>query len=310
MSDAKSKQPEATAGWLTMDFGESGAVILNPESGNYFRLNTSALELLSEPSCQANELVDMINAEPDPVEPGPWSFEPTPDAPKAHFGETATARISADGSEIEYEPEHDLTQDEIANHLMWLLPHALALQGWYVLHAAAFLGPDGVVAITGPSGAGKSTTARAFEARYKRLSDDLVLIGAETRVWTGAEDAMRAWADESTNQIKSGVCNKISVPEGNVFSQGECKDLRHVWFLDTTRRCGTEFAAEALDAPDFLCHLLENSFAETGNTAVWQMIFKISSRLTDHVKGVRMISPDGIDHLAQAVNAYNFNSTA
>jgi hypothetical protein len=93
-----------------------------------------------------------------------------------HLPGVGTFRFSATPGEIAAFPEPSTPEDVVIdNFLRAVLPMALQVRGWELLHASAVLAPAGVVALSAVAGTGKSTTAYGLaQSGYPQWADDAV----------------------------------------------------------------------------------------------------------------------------------------
>jgi len=199
-------------------------------------------------------------------------------------------------------------EQEWAARLLWAAPHLLLLRGQLVLHASAVQHPDGVVAFCGASGFGKTTLAHLFAAQGTQLlSEDLVVVslqGPVPEVMVDGEALIRRWVAAQA----PGLANQrqIDTEELSGVTDGLRSRLREILFLRRTGQAAPTIRRESLPHADALVLMLENSFAELGQPAVWARVLEGSCRLVRETSMGCAHLPEGLELLAEAVAGYNW----
>ena len=103
------------------------------------------------------------------------------------------------GSEVQCIRAHPDIAPQTLRHLLLdrVLPLALNLRGYHVIHATAIATPAGVCAFIGPSGAGKSTLAASFAANgHSIFCDDCLVVRIERGIFCmPGYPGLRLWQD-------------------------------------------------------------------------------------------------------------------
>jgi hypothetical protein len=303
-----------------------GSVLLDLQSGAFYQLNRVAAEVCrrlaqeeapaaiaralaggygisqEQASRDVADLLARLSQPPALAGVNPLRFETGPDGFPMRWQGHDVCRIDPRGESVTRLAGADELRVDPAQQLLWAAPHLLLLRGLFVLHAAAVRVGGGVLAFGGSSGVGKTTLARCFaEQGPAPVAEDLVLVafdrGAPEAV-IGGEAVVRRWAADQGPRLAAGA----AVPTAALTeaSRGERAGLRELWFLE---RADTEpmIRREPLTRADALVHLLQNSFAELGQPALWRELLVRNRRLVLNVPAFRACCPEGLDRLREAV---------
>jgi hypothetical protein len=314
----------------------TGGVVVDLESGNYYRVNSSAA-MVCDALCAGGDVDGRVAAELGiPREEaarivaevesglaapavhgtpqGSYHFYPTVDGYLLRHGERTVLEVdgaSLDirlpaGAESPVEPQLEL-------YVRALAPKLLFQRRVTVLHASACLVAGKLIAFAGLSGAGKTTTARAFTTAGARLiSEDLVVLQPEARqgeVLLEAEPLIQEWARRTSGQLLSEPRKPASSDSLEHVLDGPTALLDQVLFLDKSRRTSAEFATSALAEPDALTQLIAHNFLGAVEPETWKRYFNGAVELLQIVDFREVSTPDGLDRLASAATRY-ISSTA
>jgi hypothetical protein len=319
-------------GRLRVERFEDGAVVLDRETGRFFRASAVAARIAEALARGLGveeivaELAARFEVRPDRVEADVQALVATLDRPVARTAANAVsfrasaqglwmsvagrevARLSPDGRAIDRLGDHDGAGDrEQARALVRLaLPHALTLQGVTVLHASAVHVERVVHAFSGPSGAGKTTLAAALVAAGAAAeSEDLVVLVPDApspTVACGAEAWLRAWVDTHAGDTS------LEVPTlGALAAWRSRAPLGRVAFLEA-RHADARFAATPLERGDVCARLLANAFAETERPDVFDACLRGAATIARAVSGVGLRVPGGLEALEAAACRDGYNS--
>lgn len=307
-----------------------GAVLVDLQSGCFYRVNqvaaaiARALSLGRSTTTIADELradfgVDSaralhdikemlyhLSSEPDRSGVNPISFTVSEDGYVLRWHEHNVFRLSGDGKQMTC-LSHDLSVEiDGATQLLWILPHALMLQGQLVLHASAVAHGDHVSLFFGPSGAGKTTLAHALAQEGRQLiSEDLVLVSLERSCPTvilDGEATLRNWVKSNGHSLIPS--RKIELLDLNEFVGGNRGLLSNTAFLGPRNPFRSTIHRVSLGPTDAFLRLLENSFAELGTRKVWCAILEMSQSLVRSVPLELLECPDGLAALREAAQRY------
>jgi hypothetical protein len=314
-----------------VDFPE-GAVVMNLVNGAYFRLNSSAREICRQlqagatPPEVARQLASRFAVPVEQAEAdvaallrqlrtvssatggNPLAFVPDGDRLLLCWEQRPVLALLEDGKQISAQPASGVPASvkEIAGHLLWAVPHLLALQGQLVLHASAVQLAAGVAAFCGPSGIGKTTLAARFTAAgAAALAEDLLAIcfrEGRPQVLVGAEAWLRAWVRRQAPELAAG--RTIDGSGLAIQLPAVLTPLAEVWFVHRRELAQPVIEKFRLPAPDGLACLLHNSFAELQLPTVWEWLFINLGELAGSVSLFQAALPNGLDALDQAVAAY------
>lgn len=190
--------------------------------------------------------------------------------------------------------------------LLAIVPKLMALDGYLVLHASAFLHKGAVVAAAGPSGAGKTTLVRNFAAEGTHLvSEDFLIATQEDdsiAVYADAEERVRRWAREMTTTMTPKVNTRVSLPQFLRHSVGW--RLREIWFVSAVRRTGVSIELKRAGDAETASALLGNFLLGPCETEGLRRAFDTACDLSLRVNGFWLSSPASLAGLAEAVHAY------
>lgn len=331
-SFASQPWPAAALGRFALATFADGAVLLDLETGTFFRLNASALQLArglvnGESAAElASRLVRSLGVSPAVAargvaslraqlqkcetrpSPNPICFVVEPAGYQLRWQDEPVCRIDPQGQVLTGLGGSAANLTGMGTPLLWTAPHLLALQGQIVLHASAVRQGSGVVALCGASGLGKTTLARLFAAAGKEvIAEDLVLLalgGATPEVAVDGEPAIRRWAASHAGDLVAG--REIRTEELLRTAAGSNRaPLREVLFIQRTGLPTVALTRQPVGKADALVLLLENSFAELGVPHLWRRVWDGCCRLAAETPVLRLGVPEGLDRLAEAVDHYS-----
>jgi hypothetical protein len=311
----------------------SGGVVVDLSSGNYFRVNATAALV-----CQAligNHNVDEVVAESLGIStpeasllvadivgglavpalrgtpPGAYHFVPAENGYVLHQHghrllefDRSCQKISLPDGRLPERPEL------LEFYVRALAPKLLFQRHITVLHASSCLtAKDEVVAFAGLSGAGKTTTARAFAATLRLMSEDLVVFAQETeepRVVLHAERFIHAWAREIAGALRASP-DGVAPGDLSDVARGPTVAVERILFLDRLRRTGNQFTTRSLEKPDALITFMTHDFLGDSDAATWRRYFATASALVTKLEMEEASAPEGVDRLPAAVAAYISN---
>jgi hypothetical protein len=309
----------------------SGGVAIDLESGNYYRLNSSAalvcdalrggtdpekrvaaeLEISqSEASGLVADVVLQLAASPFRTSPqGSYHFYPSEQGYILRHRDRTVLEVSKAGLRISL-PAGSVApaSGQLELYVRALGPKLLFQRGITVLHAAACTAAGKLVAFAGVSGAGKTTTAHAFQAAGASLiSEDLVVFAPDRSgpdVLLEAESFLAGWART--------VCRALSATEDRSASSedivevvaGPTRQLDRIVFLDRARRTGTSLATRTLEEPEALVALMEHDFLGATDANEWRRYFESAVVLSGAIEAQEGSAPNGVEHLVLAAARY------
>jgi hypothetical protein len=314
---------------------ERGGVVIDLESGNYYRVNrTAALvcdALLRTPDSTAaatsvaselgideqeagrvvEQVVAGLNVPGVRGEiQGSYHFYPNDAGYELRHGENRVLDISADGARLRIAagaPQLPASQLEL--YVRSLAPKLLFQSDVSVLHASSCVAAGRLIAFAGVSRAGKTTTARAFSAAGATLvSEDLVVLApgqASSLVITDGERRVHDWAAAVTAQLVAAPDRPASTAAlASATTQGPTTRLDAILFMDSSRREGREFRIAPLEEADALAELLRHDFLGASEGGAWRRFFRAAEVLLGQIDAHVMWAPAGVDGLAAAAARY------
>ena len=317
----------------------SGGVVVDLESGNYFRVNRSAalvcevLRATNSKTDAHSRVSEELQISPDEATraigsvvamlstpatrgeiQGPYHFYPAEGGYGIWHGNRCVLEV--DGGNLEICLASDATSEppeRIELYVRALAPKLLFQKEITVLHAAACIAGGKLIAFAGLSGAGKTTTARAFrDAGAKLVSEDLVVLApseGRPEMLTGGEAFIHSWARWAAVQLLSQPRKALSSEGLTGFVGGPTVRLDRILFLDRSRRRGTEFVALPIPEPDALISLMAHDFLGAVEPAAWRRFFARAMALLELVEMREAKAPDGVEGLVGAAGRY-ISSTA
>lgn len=309
----------------------TGGVVVDLESGNYYRLNGSAALVcdalraggdvegriaseLGVPHAEAVQIVANVTAglavpAVRDTPQGSYHFHPAPGGYVLRNG--ARILLEVEGADLSIRLPFDSDpsrQMQVEVYVRALVPKLLFQRGVTVLHASACIAAGKLIAFAGVSGAGKTTTARAFaKAGAELVSEDLVVLAPEARqaaVLTGAEPFIFAWARRVGLQLLSDPQKTVPSDSLQSLLDGPAAQLDQLFFLDRFRRAGTEFTISPIAEPDALISLMTHDFLGAVEPEAWRRFFDRARTFVELADLREATAPDGVDHLAQAAARY------
>lgn len=300
---------------VAMFEGEREGVVLDRDSGAYFRVNATAARICAALAVDATTEevaaragvppadVDMVMARVAEVvqrtrEPTPVRFERGDELTMWYAGEPVLA-LDRGGRRVRAVPGA-----RALGHALWCaVPHLLALLGVPPWHASAVVRGGRVTAFTGGTGAGKTTAARAFGAAGADvIADDLVVIASDGGVTLDAERRLRAWAGARAARLSEAWLDTADLIDA---IDGPTVPLGRLYALDGRRTGDGGFCSAELSRADGLVVLLDNAFAETEVAAAWDAVWQRAHSLAVGVPVHRLRVPNGVDALRAAASRYS-----
>jgi hypothetical protein len=172
---------------------------------------------------------------------------------------------------------------------------------------------ESFLAISGRSGAGKTTTARIFERAGARLvSEDLVILSLADEsplIFLGGERFARNWA-RATAPHFDVPGQEVDFADLSRAQQGAVVPLTAMWFIDVSRRVGTDLQLRKLSIGDGTLALLGNGMLATSHAQHWRDFLRRSRFIAERTSLSEATMPKGVDHLKGAAERYMVNSTS
>jgi len=309
----------------------TGGVVVDLESGNYFRVNASAAavcdalragsgtaeriatELGVSLAETAAIIADVISGLATPAvrgEPqGSYHFYPVQGGYVLRHRERTVLEINDTEASISLPTDAEPPEEtQLELYVRALAPKLLFQRDVTVLHASACLVARRLIAFAGVSGAGKTTTAHAFAAAGARLvSEDLVVLAEPAQqadVLTDAEPFVQSWARETAGELLAGPGRRVSSRSIVGLLDGRKARLDQILFLDKTRRANTDFVIAPLEEPEALLSLMTHDFLGAIDHQAWRRFFEGAVALLKVVDTKEAAAPDGLDHLVAAAARY------
>jgi urease gamma subunit len=316
-----------------------GPLVVNLETGAYFAVNETAAfvcrQLLDGASdgdivsrlieqhglavlAAHRALAGVVEALADPgavAEPvGALRYRATAWGYAFHLDGTPVLETRGDGAVLRLVGDRRAPPEIVEGWIRCLAAKVLSLQGVPVLHAAACAFGEATVAICGQSGAGKTTTARAFAAAGRELyAEDMVVLDLDARpaAFIAAEPALRRWAARTGDELVSEPAREIDCRAlAELVRVGSTRALDAVFFLDPTRRRGSEIAAEPVGPRETLAELLQSSFLGSSEPAAWRAFVAANAAVARAIRGARLSVPDGLEPLAAAARRFDYSASS
>jgi hypothetical protein len=308
----------------------TGGVVVDLESGNYYRVNRSAV-LVCEAMCAGGDIEGRIAAELQvprdearqlladvaaglaaptvrDTPQGAYHFYPAERGYVLVHGARTVLEINGPDLEIRLPTESPIpSKAQLELYVRALAPKLLFQLGFVVLHASACVAAGKVLAFAGLSGAGKTSTARAFAAAGARLiSEDLVVVQNDkcAELFVDAEAAIHRWARNLADELLSDPLRMLGPGSLAAFASGATARLDQILFLDQGERSGIEFAGSALMEPDALVSLMTHDFLGAVEPGTWRRFFSGAVALLESADFRKLSTPNGLDHLIPAASRY------
>lgn len=309
----------------------TGGVVVDLESGNYYRVNPSAALVcdalrvggdvngrvaaeLRVPIEEAGRIVAEVTAAlaapaVRDTPQGSYHFYPTECGYVLRHAEQTVLEVDGADLGIRLPPGREPPSEaQLELYVRALAPKLLFQRGVTVLHASACVAAGRLIAFAGMSGAGKTTTARAFAAAGAQLiSEDLVVLAPHRRgaeVLTEAESFTQAWARHTAVQLLSDPRKTVPLGWLEGVVDGETRQLYQILFLDGIRRAGTGFTTSPLEEPDALISLMTHDFLGAVEAETWRRYFDDARGLLGMIDFQDAQAPDGLEHLLPAAARY------
>jgi len=310
----------------------SGGVIVDLETGNYFRVDTSAATacaalIESDVASATREVAEQLAISPEhaqmliadtraalsaaPVRgtpTGPYHFYPEENGYGLwHAGKRVLA-VSAPDLEVSVPLGLGIESSPLLEfYVRALAPKIMFARGLSVLHAAACSLNGTLIAFAGQSGAGKTTTVRAFvQEGALAISEDLLVLepnAPRPSAVLGSEARVHAWAKQTAERLAAGAQRTASVELASM-ADGPAMALNAVLFLDASRRAGSDFAVRRLSDPDGLLALMANDFLGASSREAWRQFVATATALSSTVELAEVTAPSGVGYLASAAARY------
>lgn len=308
----------------------SGGVVVDLETGNYFRVDSIAAAACAALSDgEADSAVDKLARHLSVERPhagriiadtlkalaaapvvgtpaGPYHFHREDDGFGLwHDGKRVV--VVSDG-ELEITVPADGRGPLLEFYMRAVAPKILFIRGVSVLHASACAAHGKLIAFAGMSGAGKTTTARAFvDSGARSISEDLVVLrpGAHRpSVVLDGEARVHAWAKSISARLAAG---QAKAPSTDLFAvaDGLHAPLDVVHFLDVSRRhAGSTFELRRMGGPEGLLALMANDFLGDSSRDGWRRYFLLAQSMAASLDLIEANAPTGIPKLAGAARLY------
>ena len=311
----------------------SGGVIIDLETGNYFRVDARAAVACAAlidgetAAAAAREVADRLAITPEHAErvvadtraaldaapvrgvpTGPYHFYPEENGYGLwHAGKRVLA-VALPDLEVSVPPGLGIEQSPLLEfYVRAVAPKIMFTRGLSVLHAASCTVGGKLLAFAGQSGAGKTTTVRAFvQAGATALSEDLLVfkaIAPHPTVALGSEERVHAWAKSAAERLAAGAARTPSHDLATI-ADGPGMPLSAVLFVDVARRAGSDFIIRSLSDADGLLALMENDFLGGSSADSWRQFIATATALCSAIRLAEVTAPAGVEHLAPAAGRY------
>jgi len=312
----------------------TGGVIVDLETGNYFRVDAAAAQIcdalmqapdaaaaaawvaqrLMLPRQDAAHAVEhtraALAAAPARGTPqGSYHFYPRGSGYVLRHGDRDVLLVDGGDLAVRLPPVAGVDiNPRLELYARALAPKIMFLRGLTVLHASACVAGGGLVAFAGTSGAGKTTTAQAFaRAGATLVGEDLLVVEAAGAgpplVALGGEAWIGRWASRAAQALAAGT-PQVASDELAAVPDGARAPLRAVLFLEAARRAGTELGARSLAAPDGLVALMANDFLGAASPDEWRRFFATAVAIASSTELLEATVPAGVAALEGAARRY------
>jgi hypothetical protein len=311
----------------------SGGVIVDLETGNYFRVDARAAVACAAiidgdtDGAVTREVASRLAIPPEHAErviadtraalaaapvrgvpTGPYHFHPEEDGYGLwHAGKRVLA-VALPDLEVSVPPRLGIEQSPLLEfYVRAVAPKIMFTRGLSVLHAAACRVGKKLLAFSGQSGAGKTTTVRAFvQAGATPVSEDLLVFrttAPRPTVALGSEGRVHAWAKSAAERLASGAARMPS-HDLAAIADGPEMPLSAVMFVDAARREGADFTVRPMNDADGLLALMENDFLGAASAQSWRQFIATATALCSAVQLGVVTAPAGVERLAPAAARY------
>jgi hypothetical protein len=307
-----------------------GGLLLDLASGSLFRLNESAAliwetwlggatvkEVAGQlersydlPPATAEEHVEAaLRIDPAVATPAPPSgefmYERASDGYVFSRAGTPFLHVDPRGETLRLHPASRLGPAEVATALTAMAPKLIALQGHFVLHAAATIVDGAAIVVTGESEAGKTTTSRALvRAGAAPLSEDKLLIRSmpeRAEAFRDFELSLEQWARSTQADLCRGAV--MPCPDVKQIYAGAAVPIREIGFIDAARRAGPSISAVELTRLDASGALFRNSFCGSDAAADWKRNLRCATAIADRIAAYDLTMPAGLAALDASASA-------
>jgi hypothetical protein len=306
---------------------ESDGLLLDLVSGNLFHLNESAVfvwerSLRGELSAAISEALvnrygvplataqqhvaaalDLDDATAETIVPtGQYSYRRSRSGYSLLRDGVSLLAIDEYGASVALARAGSVSSTELPAVLQGVAPKVMSLRSHVVIHAAAVVLGNGIVAFSGKSGAGKTTTAKALA----RAGSDLICVdkmvvrrvGEKTEGFIAGEAAIMEWVAEAAAllvQGKEAGCDQL-----DRAAVGAAMPINAIGFLDAARRAGTAITPRPLSRAETTRALFANSFFGSAVADDWAKRLDATAAMARAINGYDMTVPDGLLHLEAA----------
>src|SRR5262249_20724838 len=205
--------------------------------------------------------------------PGAYHFIPTANGYILRQDSRKLLEVERGGQMISLPGGHPPDQPALLEfYVRALAPKLLFQRHVAVLHASSCLtDKEEVIAFAVLSGAGKTTTAKAFAATMRLMSEDLLVFAdaEEPRVLVNAERFIHDWAHEVSVALLASPEGVTPSDISNVV-RGPSVPVERLLFLDRSRRIGDQFAAQPLEKSDALITFMTHDFLGGSEEEAWR----------------------------------------
>jgi hypothetical protein len=332
---ASTAMPDAFAQRYLLARYETGGVVIDLASGNYFRINRTAalvcdaLAHAPDPSAAANSVASALGIDTDEAGrvvaevvagldapgvrgeiQGSYHFFPTESGYELRHGDRRVLEVSSDGGHLRIAAgAAPPAASQLELYVRALAPKLLFQNDVTVLHASCCAAAGKLIAFAGVSGAGKTTTARAFVAAGAiPVSEDLVVLApgqAAASVLMRGEASVHGWARAMASRLLADPDRPL--PVGALAAetiQSPATRLDSILFLDVARRDRSDFRSAPLAEPDALAELLRHDFLGALAAHSWRRFFHAAVALLAQIDARALWAPAGVDGLTAAAARY------
>lgn len=308
----------------------TGGVILDLQSGNYFRLNVVAQHICSallsdtdpisrvgselkvpreSAAAAVNEVVRTLAASSvRGVPQGSYHFHESDNGYVLQHEDRDVLLMDPELREIGLGTGFGGSEAQLELYLRSVAPKVLFQRGVTVLHASACIAAGKLVAFAGLSGAGKTTTAHAFRiAGAALVSEDLLVLDPNApspAAYLTSEASIREWARSLARTLTIEPQRKAPSTEVSGSLTGPSAPLSLIICLDPERRRGTDFEAESISEADALIEVMSHDFLGAREAHAWRRYFAAAQLLVSSVPIQRAWAPQGTPILAAGAGRY------
>jgi hypothetical protein len=332
---------------VTVPFGDryavqrlaDGGIVIDLATGDFTRLNVTAAAICQalvstdDPSTVAGNVAAQLGttrenavraiesttdalARPAPrrTPVGALHYRRAPDGGGYELLSAGVPRLSVsnDARFVRALPGPAIEESQLYEYVRSVAPKILFVRGTPVIHGAACVVGNDLLAVCGESGAGKTTSVRALvEAGARTVSEDLLVVASETplAVYVNGEKFVHGWARAAAKQLLAARDRTISTSDLEKRLAGETLPVDRIWTIAADRRGTSEQIAPCSIGPtDAVIALMSSLFLGAASEDGWRQFLATTGAIAASAPVFAVAMPTGLDRLKAAAKLYTESS--